>query len=293
MRRAHDRGPQAAPATHGDLIGGAVSGDSTHDAAALNAATRDAWDANAAFWDERMGEGNDWHLELVAPAVLRLLAPREGEAVLDLACGNGLFARRLASLGVRVVGCDFAPAMLERARANRGGADRIDYRLLDATDPAQLAGLGESAFDAVVCNMALMDIADIGPLAAALPRLLKTGGRFVFAVTHPFFNGLGSTRMVEEDDVDGEIVRTYSVKVSRYMRPTAGRGLAIEGQPVPQYYFDRPLSLLLSTFFEQGLVLDGLEEPVFESRPDDRVSLGRGPFVELPPVLAARLRVAE
>lgn len=270
-----------------------MSDEGPSDIAALNAATRDAWNANAGFWDEQMGEGNEWHLELVAPAVLRLLAPREGEAVLDLACGNGLFARRLASLGVDVVACDFAPAMVDRARANSEGAERIEYRLLDATDPAQLADLGESRFDAVVCNMALMDIADIGPLAAALPRMLKKDGRFVFSVTHPFFNGLHTTRMVEEDDRDGEIVRTYSVKVSGYIRPSAGRGLALDGQPVPQYYFDRPLSLLLSTFFERGLVLDGLEEPVFEARPDDRVSLGRGLFVELPPVLVARLHASK
>ena len=27
----------------------------------LNQAARDIWDRNAAFWDERMGEGNKWH----------------------------------------------------------------------------------------------------------------------------------------------------------------------------------------------------------------------------------------
>ena len=54
---------------------------------------------NAAFWDERMGEGNDWHRLLIAPAQERLLALQRDELVLDVACGNGQFARHMARLG--------------------------------------------------------------------------------------------------------------------------------------------------------------------------------------------------
>ncbi len=41
------------------------------------------WDNNADFWDSRMGEGNDFHRLLVAPAQERLLAVRRGAVVLD------------------------------------------------------------------------------------------------------------------------------------------------------------------------------------------------------------------
>ena len=30
---------------------------------------RDIWDAKAAFWDERMGDGNQFQLELIGPAI--------------------------------------------------------------------------------------------------------------------------------------------------------------------------------------------------------------------------------
>jgi 2-polyprenyl-3-methyl-5-hydroxy-6-metoxy-1,4-benzoquinol methylase len=73
-----------------------------------NEATRQAWNRNAAFWDERMGEGNDFVEVLLWPATERLLGLRPGERVLDVACGNGLTSRRLAALRAAVVAFDFA-----------------------------------------------------------------------------------------------------------------------------------------------------------------------------------------
>jgi ubiquinone/menaquinone biosynthesis C-methylase UbiE len=81
--------------------------------------SRDIWDRNALWWDARMGEGNDWHRLLIAPAVERLLGVQPGERVLELARGNGQFARRLASLGARVVGCDSSAAFLDCARSEQ------------------------------------------------------------------------------------------------------------------------------------------------------------------------------
>ena len=174
----------------------------------LNQAARDIWDRNAAFWDERMGEGNKWHRLLIAPAQERLLALRRDELVLDIACGNGQFARHMARLGARVVASDVAPQMIEHARARTTKqADRIEYRVLDATSREQLLALGERRFDAAVCTMALMDMAAIEPLLAGLSRLLKVGGRFVFSVPHPCFNSVAPRmkKVVEIEERDGEI----------------------------------------------------------------------------------------
>jgi len=62
-----------------------------------NEETRTAWEGNAAYWDERMGEGNDFVNVLIWPAVQRLLELQPNWRVLDAACGNGLYARRLAA----------------------------------------------------------------------------------------------------------------------------------------------------------------------------------------------------
>src|SRR5262245_40230307 len=127
---------------------------------AQNDIVRHAWDTNAAFWDERMGEGNDWHLQLIAPATEKLLEVRPGQRILDAACGNGQFDRRLAELGAEVVAFDQAPAMIERARAHKTRfSDRVRFAVADATDAESIRALGGAPFDAVVCNQALMDIA--------------------------------------------------------------------------------------------------------------------------------------
>lgn len=257
----------------------------------LTRTTQAIWDRNAAFWDERMGEGNDFQHLLIAPASERLLALRRDDYVLEVACGNGQFARRLATLGARVLACDFSAAMLERAKARTmEHADRIEYRLVDATDEAQLLALGEGRFTALVCNMALMDMSAIEPLMCAAARLLTSNGRFVFSTMHPCFNSGPITWMLEEEDQEGEIITTRSVKISHYHTPSHARGLGMIGQPVPQYYFHRSLSDILAVAFRTGLVLDGIEEPVFDDATTSPRPLSWANYREIPPVLVARLR---
>ena len=228
---------------------------------ALNRQTQDIWNRNAEWWDEQTGEGSKFQRVLIGPATERLLALRPGEGVLDIACGNGAFSRSMARLGAQVVAFDFSERFLERAKARTNEhAERIDYRLVDATDEAQLLALG-SQFDAAVCTMALMDMATVEPLMSALSRLLKPGGRFVFSVLHPCFNSSrGIRQVVEQEDRDGELTTVYSVNVSNYIRPASWQGVGIPGQPTAHNYFHRPLSVLLSTCFSAGFVLDGLED---------------------------------
>ncbi len=243
-----------------------------------------AWDAIAGWWDEKVGEGNEFQIRLIGPATERLLALRDGEQVLDVGCGNGNFARRMAQLGARVLAVDGSAAMLDRARERTTElADRIEYRLVDATDEAQLTALGMRRFDAAVCTMALMDLAAIDPLARSLRRLLTAEARFVFSVSHPCFNSSAVQRLI-----DGDVP---AVKVTRYATPWVEEGVAIAGQPRPHLYFNRPLHGFLEPFLSRGFVLDALEEPVFAEPPAQQAGpLSWRRFTEIPPVLVVRLR---
>lgn len=253
--------------------------------------TREAWEANAEVWDARMGdEGNDFFNVLCWPALASLLDPQPGQQILDIACGNGLTSRRLAALGAQVTAFDFSANLIDKARARENPNSRITYHLIDATNAEELLALGEEMFDAALSNMALFDMADIETLFRTLPKLLKPGGSFVFSLTHPAFNNASSMHVMEEFD-DGEIKTIYSVKISRYMTPYHGKGLALRGQPKPQMYFQRPLQYYLNLGFQNGFVLDGFEERAFPPDHPQTAPLGwGGKFSEIPPVLIARLR---
>ena len=246
--------------------------------------SRSSWSRIAGYWDAKMGEGNDFVDILIWPAVQRLLGPVRGRRVLDVACGNGLYARRLSDAGATVVAVDFAEEMIHAAVGATRDEAPIDYLHLDATDPEQLTTLGDPPFDAAVCLMALMDISDHRPLLAAVPALVPTGP-FVIAISHPAFNSPHVRRSV---DADGRALATSS----SYMSAQASADEAIRGQPVPHPHFHRSLSELLAPAFEAGLVLDALEERAFPA--SHATGTGANPwggsYSEFPAVLLARLR---
>jgi SAM-dependent methyltransferase len=267
---------------------GARGGALTDAGADLSADAVSRWDRNAAFWDEQMGpDGHGFHLTLIRPAVERLLGDVTGARVLEIACGNGLFARRLVALGATVLATDGSSEMVARARGH--DSTGIEYRVLDAADPSQLEELPASGVDAVVCNMALMDMAAIEPLAAALPRILRAGGRFVFSITHPCFNTSGVRLVRELEDAGGELIERAGVVITRYATAGVNEGVAIDGQPSKQLYFDRPMHALLGPFLAAGMVLDGMEEPAFPPG-GQSVAIRWEMLPEIPPVLVCRLR---
>ncbi|MBW3633714.1 MAG: class I SAM-dependent methyltransferase, partial [Chloroflexi bacterium] len=190
-----------------------------------------------------------------------------------------------------VVAVDASTRFLELARARSSSIeDRIDYRLVDATDEAQLLALGEGQFDALVCNMVLMDMPVIDPLLRAGRRLLAPGGRLVFTVQHPAFNSNAVSLCAEtETRLDGREVTRHAVKISEYLRVPAGKGTGMPGESHAHWYFHRPLHELFGACFQAGFVLDGLEEPALVTRNTNPFAVSWSNISGIPPVLAARL----
>jgi 2-polyprenyl-3-methyl-5-hydroxy-6-metoxy-1,4-benzoquinol methylase len=254
---------------------------------------RRLWDANAAWWDEQIGDGNDIQDLLIAPASERLLAVHPGDTILDIACGAGRFSRRLAELGARVTAFDHSEAFLERARQRTPDSATIEYRVCDAADRDALLALGSRSFDKAVCTMALMDMPVIETLVQTLPVLLAPGGAFVFSVLHPCFHS-AAVRMFSEmsEDEAGRFIVQNGVRVTAYRTPVVRKTEGIRGQPEAQYVFHRPLQTLLGAGFRAGFVVDGLEEPCLPPAEAARPGLRWADMPEIPPVLVVRMSLA-
>lgn len=259
--------------------------------AQLNEESRAAWNANAATWDEARDRGIAFQDVLTEPAMLRLLGPADGLAIIDAGCGNGHLSRTLANLGARVTAFDFSDELISRARARSAAyGGRISYHAIDGTDPGQLAELAGDAFDAIACSGVLMTMTEIEPLIAAAHRWLKPGGMFVFSVSHPCFNTDKTALMAESiQDPPGEWRTIRSVKVWGYKSVVPMRSGNVKGQALLQVYVDRPLEALLGAFFANGFVMDGVDEPAFPEDAGAPQLDWRG-MSEIPGVFAARMR---
>ncbi|KAI0438416.1 S-adenosyl-L-methionine-dependent methyltransferase [Xylaria telfairii] len=263
-----------------------------------------SWRTNAAYWDNGIGQdGNKYWKRLQQPTLERMI-PFQSERemrVLELATGNGLVARWLASNGVSVLATDVSPEMLELAarREMPEHKGKISYSQLDATSSEALNALAEGddatagGFDVIIMNMAIMDVSTIEPLAAALPRLLKKDGIFVATILHPVFFTCGATRSIQivDDGPDGypKIIRAKTVE--KYLDVPPYYGVALHGQPAQQSYYHRPLHELFSTFFRFGLVMDAMEEPAFTAQDANAEKFeAHTNYTELPALVAFRMR---
>ena len=247
------------------------------------ASARAVWERIARWWDAAIDEGNEFQRLLIMPATDRLLDLVPGETVLDIACGNGNYARRLGRAGAKVVAFDGSATFIELAR-NRTTPDDGDiaYHVVDATDEAAMVTLGEDRFDAAVCSMAVMDFPELGPLLRAVRTLLKPGGRFVFSLPHPCFNSASIRLTAEMTEKDGAFSQVFGVHVLDYLTPTARLSSGIINQPEPHYLVHRPLAALLSECFAAGFVMDAMEEPRYPTGTGARTS-SPGPNVPVFP----------
>ena len=120
-------------------------------------------------WDPADYASTGAFVPALGAAVLELLAPRSGERILDLGCGDGTLTEKLSLAGARVVGVDADAAMLGAARG-RG----LDARLMDG----ELLTF-DREFDAVFTNAALHWMQRPALVAAGVFRALRPGGRYV------------------------------------------------------------------------------------------------------------------
>ena len=126
----------------------------------------------AAIWESFTGAGNPQPYA----------DPRPAEIVLDLGCGAGLdlyFYAKAVGDGGKLYGLDISQAMLDKARKNLESVGVQNVEFLNA--PADAIPLPDGSVDFVTANGIYNLSPDKEALMGEVFRVLKPGGRTVFA----------------------------------------------------------------------------------------------------------------
>ena len=249
----------------------------------------DGWEKGADFFDERWGDqGDEFHHGVFAPAAERLMGLEHGSSVIEFACGNGGFARRLGRAGMRVVATDLSPSLIAHAERRTetisDQAVEVTYQTVDATDERAILNCG-GPFDAAVCIMGVMSMPLLKPMFGGAWRVLKPRGTFVVVTLHPAFATSGYKFQKSEKDDE-----PHGLTIQRYLSRYVTHGVTNTAQTEPQVYFHRPLSELLNDAFASGLTLDGIEELAAPQQVMEESRLMWNVLPEIPMAIAMRFR---
>jgi SAM-dependent methyltransferase len=151
-------------------------------------ANRRWWDSDAdAYHAEHGGFLGDadfvWCPERLREADAHLLGDVRGLRVLEVGCGAAMCSRWLAGQGARPVALDLSAGMLRHAR---DGAARTGLPVPLLQADAQHLPLRDGCIDlAFTAFGAVPFVADSARVQREVARVLRPGGRWVFAMTHP------------------------------------------------------------------------------------------------------------
>jgi SAM-dependent methyltransferase len=124
-----------------------------------------------------------WGLWRVPESRLRALGNPRGRDTLEVGCGAARWSIALAGRGARAVGLDFSSEQLAHAAAlNR----RARHRVRLVRGDAERLPFGSATFDLVFCDWGALTFCDPYRTIPEASRVLRPGGRLVFATSSPF-----------------------------------------------------------------------------------------------------------
>lgn len=186
---------------------------------------------NATFYDHHFS-----YVSTYGNSLIELLAPKQGEKILDLGCGTGDLANTISTFGANVVGVDLSENMINQAIEKY---PHIQFEIQDATKLDY-----DHEFDAVFSNATLHWVR---PPIQALHRIyhsLKIGGRFVAE-----FGGKGNIETITSEIIkqiknagltyENESFHWYFPSIAEYTSLMEKAGFRV----IFAQHFDRPTPL--------------------------------------------------
>lgn len=158
--------------------------------------TKTSWDNVADWYDDMLEQNPDsFQKNVLMPNLIRIVDPKKGMTILDLACGQGYFSRAFHQNGAKVIGYDISKELIDLALEQEKKRVSVQGRTSDMEDRIQfhvtpadsLPFLQNDTIDVVTIILALQNIENIQGVFAESSRVLKKSGRLVIVINHPAF----------------------------------------------------------------------------------------------------------
>lgn len=231
-----------------------------------------SWGAVASWYDELLEESTDsYQKQVLLPNLLRIIDPKKGIKIIDIACGQGYFSRALAQSGAMVIGCDISKELIDVAKKN--STKDIEYFVSSADNLPFMNG--ESCqVDFAILILSLQNIENLQGTISECYRILKQNGKLIIVLNHPAFRiPKNSSWQWEEGSKTEEIIGAKKAKITdkQYRRIDSymsDQSFKIDMTPsetdlTKKKYtvsFHRPLQSYFKALSKAGLVVTRLEE---------------------------------
>ena len=128
-------------------------------------------------------------------AALRESISGENLNILEIGCGTGKNTEFLQTKAAKLIGADFSPEMLERAK-EKITAKNIEFKQLDLRENW---GFAADSFDLITCSLVLEHIEDLNFVFGQARKVLRQNGLFYIGELHPFKQYQGSKARFNTD----------------------------------------------------------------------------------------------
>jgi ubiquinone/menaquinone biosynthesis C-methylase UbiE len=235
--------------------------DLTPDTYHLKATPDTSWGGVADWYNKHLEKTDDsYHVKVVFPNVLRMLGDVTGKKILDMACGQGIFADKLRDAGASVTGVDIGKELITLAETRNEsvkvkGTHKITYHVTSADD---LYMLKDKSFDTVVCILAIQNIENLDKTISEASRVLIDGGTMFLILNHPSFRNPKQTYWGYNEADDAQYRR-----VDEYMSESRVKIDMTPGSVKDKKFtvsFHRPLQVYVKALAKSGFAIIRLEE---------------------------------
>ncbi len=213
--------------------------------------TDTSWNNVSDWYDELLTGSDTYQSKVILPNLLRLVAPKKGMKILDLACGQGFFSEAFVREGAEVVGVDISSNLINIAKERVRGAKFF------VSSADKLLFIPDHSVDAVVITLAIQNIQNISEVFREVKRALSPSGKMFLVLNHPSFRipGASAWGFDEISKKQYRRIDSYMTESKHEIDMHPGKG-----KTDVTVSFHRPLQVYFKVLANNGFAVSRLEE---------------------------------